>query len=138
MKKNYGFTLIEAVLTLSLLAGGLMGILTLYQRNVVEANQIEHTLQANYLAQEKLEQIVQDKKYNLYAFVTAANYLASEDLTLQGFKGFIRTIQIREVDSGNLSVTNAGSGYKEIIVAVQVPGGKTVTLKTLLTKWGEL
>lgn len=136
--KNYGFTLIEAVLTLSLLAGGLMGILTLYQRNVVEANQIEQTLQADYLAQEKMEQIVQDKKYNLYAYVTAANYLASEDLTAQGFKGFIRTIAIREVNPTNLAVTQAGSDYKEVTIGVQVPGGKMVTLKTLLTKWGEL
>ncbi len=135
--KNNGFTLIEAVLTLSLLAGGLMGILTLYQRNVVEANQIEQTLQADYLSQEKMEQIVQDKKYNLYAFVTAANYLASENLTAQGFKGFIRTIQIREVDPNNLSITKAGTGYKEVTVAVQVPGEKMVTLKMLLTKWGE-
>jgi len=136
--KNQGFTFIEAVLTLTLLAGGLMGILTLYQRNVVEANQIEQTLQADYLAQERMEDIIQDKKYNLYAYVTAANYLASEDLTAQGFRGFIRTIQIREVSPSNFSVTQAGSNYKEITVSVQVPGENTVTLRTLLTKWGEL
>ena len=136
MKKN-GFTLIEAVLALVLLAGGLLGIMTLFQRNVSNANVMEQTLKATFLAQERMEQIILDKKYKLYPFIVSANYPTSENLTAQGFPGYTRTIQILEVDSNNLSSASNGSGYKRITVAVSVSGGDTVTLTTLLTKWGE-
>lgn len=137
MKKN-GFTLIEAVLTLTLLAGGMMGVLTLFQRNVSEANDAEQTLVATHLARERMEQIIQDKKYDLYASIVSANYPSPEDLTAQGFPGYTRTISIVEVNATNLTAPDAGSGYKRVTVSVQVTGMDTVTLTTLLTEWGEL
>ena len=136
MKKN-GFTLIEAVLTLSVLAVGLMGILTLYQQNIGKANEMEQTLVATELAQEKLEQIILDKKYKLYAFITAANYTSPENMSAQGFPGYTRTTTILEVDPSDMVSAQSGSGYKKITVSVSVTGGLTVTLDTLVTLWGE-
>lgn len=132
-----GFTLIEAVLTLSVLAGGVFGVLVLYQQNIARSNEMEQTLVATELAQEKLEQIILDKKYQLYAYVIPANYLASEDLTAQGFPGYTRTISILEVNPSDMISAQTNSGYKKITVSVAVTGGLTVTLDTLVTLWGE-
>lgn len=135
--KKQGFTLVEAVLTLILITGGVLGVLHLFNTNVDAANKMELTLRATYLAQERVEQIVQDKEYKGYNFIVSANYPASEDLTAQGFNGYTRTVNILEVNPTNLTNQQNGSGYKRVTVAVQVAGGDTVTLTTLLTYWGE-
>lgn len=129
--------MIEAVLTLTLLAGGVMGILTLFHRNVSEANEMENTLTATYLAQERIEQIIQDKEYRLYNYIVTANYAATENLATQGFPGFTRTTSIFEVSPNNLSTPQNGTNYKRITVTVQPTGGEMVSLTTLLTRWGE-
>lgn len=137
--KAKGFTLIEAVITLVLISGGIVGILHLFQQNVRSANEMELTVAATYLAQERLEQMIQDKKYRGFAYTIAANYPASEDLTAQGYPGYTRTINILEVRENDLTspAPPSGSGYKRVTVAVQVAGGDTVTLETILTEWGE-
>lgn len=138
MKKfQKGFTFIEAILTMTLLTGGILGILTLFHRNISEANKMEHTLTASYLAQERLEQIVLDKKYRLYPYITATNYPASEDLSAQGFPGYTRTVNIIEVSATNLTSPQNGTGYKRVTVSVLPAGGEAVTVTTLLTQWGE-
>lgn len=137
--KARGFTLIEAVITLVLISGGIVGILHLFQQNVRSANEMELTVAATYLAQERLEQMIQDKKYRGFAYTIAANYPASEDLAALGYPGYTRTINILEVRDNNLTspAPPPGSGYKRVTVAVQVAGGDTVTLETILTEWGE-
>lgn len=135
--KTKGFTLVEAVLTLTLLAGGIVGVLFLFQQNVSKANQMENSLVASFLAQEKMEQIVQDKKYQLYNFIVAANYPSPENLAPQGFPGYTRTTTILEVSPNDLSSQQPGSGYKRVTVAVAISGGETIALTTLLTYWGE-
>lgn len=136
--KAKGFSLIEAILTLVLVSGGILGILHLFEQNVRSANFMEQTASAAFLAQERLEQIVQDKEYQGFDTIISANYPASEDLTAQGFGGFTRTVSILEVNANDLTspAPPPGSGYKRITVTVSVTGGEGVTLETLLTEWG--
>lgn len=138
MKKIAGFTLVEAVITLVLISGGILGVLHLFEQNVRSANNMEHTARASYLAQERLEQIVQDKEYLGFDTIVAVNYPTNENLTAQGFGGYTRTVNILEVNANDLTspAPPPGSGYKRITVSVQVAGGDTVTLTTLLTRWG--
>ena len=133
-----GFTLIEVIITLSVLAGGVMGVLTLYQRNIEQAARMEQTLIATQLAQEKLEQILLDKKYQNYAYINATNYPATpEDLASQGFAGYTRTTSIAEVDDANLTTPQNGTGYKKVTVTVLLNGTQAAKLDTLVTLWGE-
>lgn len=129
--------MIEAVLTLTLLAGGMLGVLTMYERNVSQANAMEQTLVATQLAQEKMEQIIQNKKYQLYASIIPGNYPSPENLTAQGFPSYTRTTSIVEVSATNLTTPQTGTGYKRITVSVSATGMDTVILTTLLTEWGE-
>lgn len=133
-----GFSIIEAILTLSILSAGVLGVMSLYQKNIAQSNETETTLIATALAQEKLEQILHDKKYQEYIFIIAANYPTSEDLTPIGYPGYTRTIAIQEVSGTDLSSAQSGTGYKKITVAVQSAGNPTITLETLVTAWGEL
>ncbi|MBI5300115.1 MAG: prepilin-type N-terminal cleavage/methylation domain-containing protein [Deltaproteobacteria bacterium] len=135
--KQRGFTLIEAILTLTILAGGIVGVLTLYQRNIANSDEMEQTLIATLLAEEKLEQIVHDKKYKLYPYIVTANYPATENLTAEGYPAYTRTITIQEVRSTDLITPQSGTGYKRVTVGVSITGGPTITFDTLLTQWGE-
>lgn len=137
MRSKLGFTLVEAVLTLTLVSGGILGVLHLFQQNVRSANDMEQTLRATYLAQERMEQIIQDKKYRFYDYIISANYPSPVDLAPQGFPGYTRTITILEVSPQNLTSSQPNSEYKRLTVSVQVAGGDTVTLTTLLNLWGE-
>ncbi|MDP2600613.1 MAG: prepilin-type N-terminal cleavage/methylation domain-containing protein [Deltaproteobacteria bacterium] len=136
--RTKGFTLIEVIITLSVLAGGVMGVLTLYQRNIEQAARMEQTLIATQLAQEKLEQIIHDKKYQNYAYINTTNYPAlPEDMGLQGFNGYTRTTTITEVSAANLTTPQNGTGYKKITVTVLLNGTQAAKLETLVTLWGE-
>ena len=132
-----GFTLIEAILTLGVLAAGLLGVLMLYHQNVARSNEMEQTLVATMLAQEKLEQIIHDKEYQHYAFITPLNYPVTEELTSEGYPGYSRTITIQEVSDTDLATPRVGSGYKKVTVGVRIPGGDLIQLDTLVTLWGE-
>jgi len=137
LKYTRGFTLIESVLVLSLISFGLLGILTLFQKNISRSGDREFLLEATTLAQDKMETLIAAKKYNLYASITSTNYPAApEDLTSVGFPGFSRTTTIQEVSKTDFTITQAGSGYKKITVTVSWTGG-LVTLTTLFTLWGE-
>lgn len=137
---NKGFTFVEAILTLTLLTGGMLGVLHIFYQNTDAAAEMEQTLKATYLAQEKAEQMIQDKKYQGYDYIVAANYPATEDLTAEGYAGYTRTISMVEVMANDIntpSKPNPGSDYKRVTVSVAVAGGDTVTLTTLVTRWGE-
>lgn len=135
MKRVFGFTLIEAVLTIAILAGGIVGILALYQTNIARSDEMEQTLIAASMAQEQLERIVQDKTYQGYSYVTNSNYTSPENLAGYGYPGYTRTTVIQEVDATNLTTPQNNSGYKRITVSVAVTGGLTVSLNTLVTEW---
>lgn len=137
-KNQKGFTLIESVLALSLLSFGLLGIISLFHKNVSRAGDREFLLEATTLAQDKLEILIAAKKYDLYSSITSTNYPStSEDLTSIGYPGFSRTTSIQEVSGTDLSTALADSGYKKITVTVSWTGGQSVTLTTVFTLWGE-
>lgn len=133
-----GFTFIEAILTLLILSGGILGILALFQQNVSRFNESEVLLSASYLAQEKMEQIIHDKKRQGYNFVIIDNYLSPEDLDSEGYPGYSRTLTIEEVRDTDLITPQNGTGYKRITVSVTPPGYPAITLITLITSWGEI
>lgn len=136
--RHKGFTLIEAILTASLLAAGILGLLTLFQQNVGRSDEMEQTVIASLLAQERIEQIIHNKKYQGYANITAANYAGSENLASIGYPGYTRTTTIQEVSGNDLTTPQNGSGYTRITVTVTPTGGQAATYQTLVTYWGEL
>lgn len=134
-KNKKGFTFIEAILTMSLMAAGFVGVFTLYQQNIARSDEMEQTAVCVSMAQEMLERITQDKAFQEYDYVDIDNYTSPESLTNYGYPGYTRTISIQEVSAADLTTSQSGSGYKRVEVAVEEPGGTTITLTTLLTQW---
>ncbi|MFI5304473.1 MAG: prepilin-type N-terminal cleavage/methylation domain-containing protein [Nitrospiria bacterium] len=133
-QKSRGFTLIEILITVVLLAiltSGLMAMFTTYSQNNGNSPVL---IQATELAKERMEQILADK-YNTskgFNYITNANYPAESPVA--GFAGFNRSVNIFFVNptGGNLNA-NAGvaTNYKNISVTVTSMAGN-VTTSTLI------
>lgn len=134
--RQKGFTLIETILAMLVLAVGIFGTMHLFYQTTHRTFETDAYLKATALAREKLEEITFDKKMNGYAYAVDANYPVSEVLT-GNFSDFTRTISIREVDATDLNTTQNNSGYKKVTVMVSWSGG-SLTLDTLVTLWGEI
>lgn len=135
-RQNLGFTLIETVLAISLIAVGFLGTFAMFQNSLGSAVTSVQTLQATWLARERLERVLFSKEMNGYASITTANYPSPETFT-GTFSPFTRTTQILEVSSANLTSASNGSGYKRVTVAVTWVGGHSIQLEGLVTLWGE-
>ena len=131
-----GFTLIETILAMMVVAIGIFGTMNLFYNTVNRAFETDAYIQATALARERLEEITFDKKMNLYASIVSANYPATENLT-GAYSAYTRTVTILEVNPADLSSAQNNSGYKKVTVTVSWNGG-SVTLATLLTSWGEI
>ncbi|MBI1820149.1 MAG: type II secretion system protein [Nitrospirae bacterium] len=127
-----GFTLIEILITIVLLAiitSGLMAMFTTFSQSNGDPSVIT---QATELAQEKLDLIIADKENSARGFnyVTSAIYPAENPVP--GFSGFNRSVNVIFVNTGALNATVAGpTNYKNIMVSVTSKTG-TVTTSTLI------
>lgn len=136
-KNKKGFTLIEAILSIMLLSVGMVGVLTLFQNNVSRSNESEITMIGTYLAQEKLEQFMQNKHYSGYNAML--NYNSAEN-NIAGHAGYTRTTTSRAVSPGDLTSNPGGGaseqGYMRVTCVVTTPMGDNITLETIATNWG--
>ena len=135
LKNQRGFSLIEAVLTITLLAIGFAGGLALFTNSTDNSLLKDYRVIASQLASEKLELIILDKTFQGYDYVDAVNY-PDEDLA-DPYDNFTRTVTVEEVQSADLTTPEANSGYKR--VDVQVTWGaetyQTITVSTVLTEY---
>ncbi|MDO8518977.1 MAG: prepilin-type N-terminal cleavage/methylation domain-containing protein [Deltaproteobacteria bacterium] len=135
LKNKKGFSLIEAILTITLLSLGLAGGLTLFQNSTDNSLMKDNRVIASQLASEKLESIILDKTFQGYDFIDETNY-PDEDLA-DPFDAFSRSVIIEEVQAADLTTPEVGSGYKRIDVQVTwgVEGYQTITVSTVLTDY---
>lgn len=145
--KIRGFTLIEAVLSLSLLAVGLFGLLYSFQGAVSSSGITDQSYIATNLARETLETIIARRDCeqsgcgyaSTLSAIQANSYNASP---VTGFPGYNVTTTAVEVspgtssDSTNFTVPTSGSGYARVTVTVSFNNGtNTVTLVTLMANY---
>jgi type II secretory pathway pseudopilin PulG len=138
--KSTGFTLIEAVLMIAIVGGGLIGVMYVMNGGIRSSLLADQTLIASNLAREKLEQIIADRANKGYATTIATNY---SDGALSGeYSEFTRTVTLTEVNPDDDSATDdflnaqSGSGYARVTVTVSWLGGaQSVTLETILANY---
>lgn len=112
-----GFTLIELVLTLVLISGGLFGLLATFDAANRGAVQGQVYQAALYLGQERLETMTADKRFRGYGYIVGANYPAAENVTVGAYQ-YTRLVSIREVSGADFTTAMADSGYKRIDVTL--------------------
>ncbi|MBI5838391.1 MAG: prepilin-type N-terminal cleavage/methylation domain-containing protein [Candidatus Eisenbacteria bacterium] len=117
-----GFTLIELVLVLMVLAVGIPPLISLGNNCLQSLHQGAYVTTATSLAQEKLENVAQDRALvsRGWSYIVAGNYPAESPVT--GFPGYARATTIA-TDS-----TYSGVTYRNVSVTVTAPDNTQVTL----------
>lgn len=134
--KKAGFTLIELVVVLIVLSLGLTTLLLMLRQATYNNTTSQYLTIACDLAQERIEQIISDRKNPLrgFSYIVNANYPAESPVT--DFSTYSRSVNIYYVDLGALNTPAAGStNYKRVAVTISGPGGGDVTLVTLVTDY---
>jgi prepilin-type N-terminal cleavage/methylation domain-containing protein len=123
-RRESGFTLIELVMVLMVLAIGIPALINLGTNCVRGMHQGAYVTTATSLAQEKLETIVGDEALASrgFAYITSANYPA--EATITGFPGYSRSVTIAP-DTVYNAVT-----FRNVSVTVTAPDATPVTLFT--------
>lgn len=109
-----GFTLLENIITTSLIATGLLGLALVMQNNVIHTVNSDNNVKAVNLAQEKIESIIADTAFLGYQYVTEDAQYTNEEL--EG--GFRRYVSITEVSESDLDTPTEGSGLNKVDVEV--------------------
>ncbi|MCP5464154.1 MAG: hypothetical protein H7A33_03925 [Deltaproteobacteria bacterium] len=112
LKSNKGFSVVENIMATTIMAVGLMGGMVVMQNSVLSAVQGDQNTVASRLASEKLEQLMADKEFLGYDYISDGNY---GDETVLNFE---RSVDIAEVSSDDFATASAGSGLKKVTVEV--------------------
>jgi|YelNatPaOPRAMG01_1025707.scaffolds.fasta_scaffold00047_21 Tfp pilus assembly protein PilV len=122
-----GFTLVEAVLLVVLIAVAIPPLLRLFGHSILGSVDAELRTKAVFYAQEKLEQILNDKNVagGYAVVVTPGRYPA--DSPEQGFQRFVTIDTTGKVYNG--------VRYARVVVTVRHPNVPDVSLETWLTNY---
>ena len=136
IKNTFGFSLIEAILGMSILSVGLLGGMIVLQNAVMNTVNNDCNTVAVNLARDKMEEILADKKFLGFVYVSDASNYPTEQLT-GNYSGYQREIVITEVNKNNLNLPQAGSGLSRIEVYVRWGTGydHEVFVSTLLASY---
>lgn len=132
----WGFTLIEVILTIVIISTGLFGMMILFNTVSRGAGEAELSIQATYLARERLEGVIADKVSLGYDGVSSASYPISEQVQI-GNRYYTRELSIYEVSGSDLTTPSVNSGYKKIDIVVKWGSKPTQKIKiaTLVTRY---
>lgn len=115
IKKRDGFTMLESILSTTILGVGLMAGMMVMKNSVIHTANADCHQTATELAKEKIESILADKTFLGYDHVIDATNYPTEKV--QG--NYKRTVTIKEVDPDDLTTISDGSGLNKIEVAVE-------------------
>ena len=144
LKKDRGFSLIEAVLSIALIGVGLVGIVYSFQGAARSSLLADQTVIATNLARETLEKIIAYKNTNGYSNTlttinTNNNY---DENPVSGFSNYVIDATALEVDSDDDDNVDdfldafPGSGYARVTVNISWDNGNhSINLATLITDY---
>ncbi len=132
IKNNRGYSMIEGIMATTVFGVGLLGGLGVMQNTLVKSTQSELHVEAVSLAQEKIEDILADKEFKGYDYVSNTLNYPEEELDDK----FVRNVSVSEVNPDDLGSSSPGSGYNKVTVEVSWGNAdsQNVSLSTLVTR----
>ena len=115
-KNNRGFSLLEAVLAVMILAVGFFSTTILISNISISAISSDQNIIGTQLANEKVESILADKKFLGFSYVDNSHYPL--EILTGDYSGYQRNVSVAEVQPGDLMTPSPGSGIKKISVTV--------------------
>lgn len=137
LNNKQGITLIEIMISITLLAVGILGVIQAFPRGLSAEKDIELITIAEQLAQAKLEQLVA-VNYGEIPAGPLENAVRVSSNPSSPLYDFLRTTAITLVDS-DLADTGTDIGLKKIVVSIQRPAifgntNRTTTITSLKAK----
>ena len=126
LNKSDGYSLIEMILVILILAIAIPPIVNIFSQNLNKNVNSEIYTKASLFAEEKLEQILSDKRVNSYSFVTA-NDRYQDDSPATGFSRSVSIIDASKIING--------IPYAEVVVTVSHINITDVVLTTWMTNY---
>ena len=144
MRDNGGFTLIELIFTIILVAIGIVGLVSAMSFMTSRSINAESTTTSTSLAREGMEQLYAEKRANGY-LAAPLNIGTTVTLLAGTYADYTRTVEICYVDANiqnpdcdPLVLPNDDLGYKRVTVTVvntRAPIESTAPLVSLLTDY---
>ena len=133
MRKR-AFSLIELILVMIILSIGLTTLLLVLRHSVTQSTNTHFYTVANWLCQEKIEEILSDRRDNGFGYILEKNYRDEEP-----FLTYTRTTEIYYVNLNNLNrERRRATAYKRIKVSVNGGGSSTpLEMVSLVTNYDE-
>ena len=135
-KVAHGFSLIEAVVVLVVLAVAVPASMIAIRDATVQRSSAALAARARCLAVEKIEDVIADRHSTTrgWSFLMAGNYPVES--TISGYAGFARSVSVVETGA---SLSGGGTGYKTVTVTVAWSdprrGPTSLNLVTVLTDY---
>ncbi len=136
MRKR-GFSLIEIVLVMVILSIGLTTLILVLRYSVIQSANTHFYTIANWLCQEKIEEILSDRRDNGFGYIDERNYRDEEPIS--GFPTYSRTTEIDYVNLSDLnSESKRATDYKRVKISVSGGGSSTpLEMFSLVTNYDE-
>lgn len=113
-RQQQGFTLIEAVIVVTLVSVMGVALANLFTRGMQQSARSNLLTAAVSLANEKMEQILADKSGKGYPFITEDNY--PDEYIIPGFRGYSRFVSIE--DTGQHKVVTVRVTHEKMVPVV--------------------
>jgi prepilin-type N-terminal cleavage/methylation domain-containing protein len=126
ISKSDGYSLIEIILVILILAIAIPPIVNIFTQNLNKNVNSEIYTKASLFAEEKLEEILSDKRVHSYSFITSNDRYQDDSPAT----GFTRSVSIND----NNKIID-GIPYAEVIVTVSHSNIRDVVLTTWMTNY---
>lgn len=142
-RQHTGFTLIEAVLSLGVMAAGLLGVLYAFHGMGSSSVLADQTITATNIARAAVEKVIAKRDASGYsAALTAISSGTFNQNPVTNYAPFVLSVAAYEVDPDDDGTVDdfldaaPGSGYARVTVTVTWnSGSKTLSLVTLITNY---
>lgn len=137
-----GFSLLELIITIIVVSIGVLGLIAALSFTTGRSINAEMMTTATVLAQERMEQLIAEKRANGYSAPSLDIGTTTDPPLAAPYADYTRTVEICHVDvnlgSPDCTAPSVETGYKRITVTVtntRLPAASTVQVVTVVTDY---